>query len=178
MRKLLLTLSLIATFLACSALLSSACGDKLLLLGPGVRFGNLGSSHRPLIIAYVPESLPQSAAVNDPQFQAGLRKAGVILRLLQQEDVLAEAIQSGKCDIILVDLQDADVVDEKVAKADVNTVVMPVVYKGAEVKSALATPYRCECKASDKKSNCFSAIDKAIELKHKRDEQQRRASKK
>jgi hypothetical protein len=177
MRKLLLTLSLIATFLACSALVASACGDKLLLLGRGLRFGNLGSSYHPLIIAYVPESLTQSAAVNDPQFQAALRKAGVILRLVQQEDVLAEAIQSGKCDIILVDLQDADVVGEKVAKADVNTVVMPVVYKGAEVKSALVTPYRCECKASDKKSSCFSTIDKAIELKHKRDEQQRRASK-
>jgi hypothetical protein len=80
MRKLLLTLFLIATFLACSALLSNACGDKLLVLGPGVRFGNLGSSYHPLIIAYVPESLPQSAAVNDSQFQASLRKAGAVLR--------------------------------------------------------------------------------------------------
>src|ERR1700730_5242749 len=132
MRKLLLTLSLIATFLACSALLASACGDKLLLLGRGVRFGNLGSSYHPLIIAYVPESLPESAAVNDPQFQAALRKAGVKLRLVQQEDVLVEAVQSGKYDIVLVDLQDAAMVDQKITAADMNTVVMPVVYKGAE----------------------------------------------
>jgi hypothetical protein len=174
-RRLLPILFFVAIFLVCSALLSSACGDKLLVLGPGVRIGNLGSYH-PLIIAYVPESLPQSSAINDPKFQAALRKAGVILRLVQQEDVLIEAVQSGKCDIILVDLRDADLVDEKVTKADVNTIVMPVVYKGAELKSALATPYRCERKASDKNSSCFSTLEKAIELKHKRDEQQRRAS--
>jgi hypothetical protein len=178
MRKLLLALFLTATFLAWSALLASACGDKILVLGPGVKFGNIGSSHHALIIAYVPESLPQSVAVNDPQFQAALRKAGVKLHLVQQEDVLAEAVQSGKYDIILVDLQDAAMVDKQVTTADVNTVVMPVLYKGAELKSAAATPYRCIRNSLDKKSNCFSTIEKAIELKLKRDEQQRRASKK
>jgi hypothetical protein len=178
MRKFFSILLLTATFLACSALLASACGDKLLVLGPGVKFGYIGSSYHALIIAYVPESLPQSAAVNDPQFQEALRKAGVKLRLVQQEDVLAEAVQSGKYDIILVGLQDAAMVDKQITAADVNTVVMPVVYKGAELESAAATPYRCIRKSSDKNNSCFSTIDKAIDLKHKRDEQKRRASNK
>jgi hypothetical protein len=178
MRKFLPALLLTGAFLACSVLLASACGDKLLVLGAGVKFRNFASPHHALIIVYVPESVPQSAAVNDPQFQAALRKAGVKLRLVQQEDVLAEVVQSGKYDIILVDLQDAALLDTQVKEADVNTVVMPVVYKGAELNSAAATPYLCVRKASDKNSSCFSTIDKAIELKLKRDEQQRRASKK
>jgi hypothetical protein len=178
MRKFLPALLLTGTFLACSVRLASACGDKVLVLGAGVKFGNIASPHRALIIVYVPDSVPQSAAVNDPQFQAALRKAGVKLRLVQQEDVLSEAVQSGKYDIILVDLQDAALLDKQVTAADVNTVVMPVVYKGAELNSAAAAPYLCVRKASDKNSSFFSTIDKAIELKLKRDEQQRRASKK
>jgi len=178
MRKLFSVLLLTAACLACSALVASACGDKLLVLGPGVKFGKIGPSYHALIIAYVPESLPESAAVNDPQFQAALRKAGVKLRLVQQEDVLVEAVQSGKSDIVLVDLQDAAMVDQTITAADVNTVVMPVVYKGAELESAATTPYRCVRKASDKNGGCFSTIGKAIESKLKRDEQQRRASKK
>jgi hypothetical protein len=180
MRKFLPALLLTGTFLACSVRLASACGDKVLVLGAGVKFGNIASPHHALIIVYVPDSVPQSAAVNDPQFQAALRKAGVKLRLVQQEDVLSEAVQSGKYDIILVDLQDAALLDKQVTAADVNTVVMPVVYKGAELNSAAAAPapYLCVRKASDKNSSFFSTIDKAIELKLKRDEQQRRASKK
>ena len=178
MRKLLRALFLTAVFLWCSALLASACGDKLLVLGPGVKFGNIGSPYHALIVAYVPESLPQSAAVNDPQFQSALRKAGVKLRLVQQENVLAEAVRPGKYDIILVDLQDKAMVDKQVITADVNTVVMPVVYKGAELKSAAVMPYLCVRRVSDNKGNCFSAMEKAIELKLKRDGQQRRASKK
>jgi hypothetical protein len=178
MRKFLPALLLTGTFLACSVLLASACGDKLLVLGAGAKFGNHTSPHHALIIVYVPDSVPQSAAVNDPQFQAALRKAGVKLHLVQQEDVLAEAVQSGRYDIILADLQDAAQLDKQVTAADVNTVVMPVVYKGAELNSAAATPYVCVRKTSDKNNSCFSTIDKAIQLKLKRDEKQRRASKK
>jgi hypothetical protein len=176
MRNLLLSLLVFVTFLVCSGPFAGACGDKLLGLGRGVKFGDLSSSYHASIIAFVPASLSQSAAVNDARFQEALRKAGVKLRLVQEVAGLEEAVPSGKYDIILVDLQDATMVETQVSNAGVNTIVMPVVYKGAELKSALATPYRCERKASDKNSTCFSTIEKAIELKHKRDEQQRRAS--
>ena len=77
MRKFTLALLLTGTCLVCSVLLASACGDKLLVLGAGAKFGNIASPHHALIIVYVPGSLPRSAAVNDPQFQTALRKAGV-----------------------------------------------------------------------------------------------------
>jgi hypothetical protein len=114
--------------------------------------------------------------VNDVQFHAELRKAGVKLSLVQQLDVLSDAVRSGKYDVILVDLQDAAMVDRQVTTASVNTVVMPVVYKGADLSSAAAAPYRCIRKEQGKNSSCFSTIEKAIESKLKRDEKQRRAS--
>jgi len=116
-------------------------------------------------------------AVNDPHFQVALQKAGHKLLLVHQADVLAEASKSGKYDIILVDLQDEAMVDKQVTTSAVNTVVMPVVYDGAELKTAVATQFRCVRKASGKNSSCFSTLDRAIESKLKRDELLRRASK-
>ena len=167
MRTRLPALILAATLLAFSSPFSHACGDKLLILGPGVKFGRIASSYHPSIIAYVPDSVSQSAAVNDVQFQAELRKAGVKLSLVRQPGVLAEAVQSGKYDVILVDLQDAAMVDRQVTTAAVSTVVMPVVYKGADLNSAAAAPYRCVRKEPGKNSSCFSTIAKAIESKLK-----------
>ena len=177
MRKFLPVVLLVATFLAFATPFASACGDKLLLLGRGVKFGNINSSYRASIIAYVPDSVPQSAAVNDPHFQIALQKAGHKLLLVHQADVLAEASKSGKYDIILVDLQDEAMVDEQVTTAAVNTVVMPVAYDGADLTKAAVTQFRCVRKTSGKNNDCFSTIDRAIESKLKRDELQRRASK-
>ena len=96
MRKLLLALLYAATFLMCCLPpFASACGDKLLMLGRGVKFGSISSSYHGLIIAYVPESVLQSAAINDAQFQQTVRKAGHRLRLVRQVDALVEAVQSG-----------------------------------------------------------------------------------
>ena len=177
MRKPLPSLLLIATLLGCTTPFATACGDKLLVLGPGVTFGNIFPSYHASIIAYVPTSLPQSAAVNDSQFQAALQKAGYKLRLVPDVYTLTEAVRSGKYDIILVDLQNAPTAEEQVTTATVNTVVMPVVYDGADLKTAAAMQFRCIRKVSGKNSSCFSTLNKAIESKLKRDELQRRANK-
>jgi hypothetical protein len=92
--------------------------------------------------------------------------------LVQEVAGLEEAVPSGKYEVILVDTQDAAMVESQVTIAGVNTVVMPVVYKGTELKSA--APYICVRKPG-KNSSCFSTIEKAIESKLKRDEHQRRA---
>jgi len=47
---------------------------------------------------------------------------------------------------------------------------MPVVYDGAELKTADVAQFRCIRKTSGKNNACFSTIDKAIESKLKRDE--------
>jgi len=172
MRKLLLSLLVFTGFLVCFGPFAGACGDKLLGLGRSVRFGDLSSYHGSIIV-FVPTSLPQSAAVNDARFQEALRKAGFKLRMVQEVAALDEAVPSGKYDIILVDMQDVTIVQAQVSTASVNTVVMPVVYKGVELKSAARTPYLCVC---SKNSSCFSSIEKAIESKLKRDQHQRRAS--
>ena len=178
MRRLLFAAFFVATLLSFETSFVSACGDKLLTLGRGLKFRDISSSYHGTIIAYIPESVLQSAAINDSQFQQGLRKAGHRLRLVREADVLAAAVQSGTYDIILVDLRDTTMVETQVNNFAVHTVVIPVVYDGADLRSVPdLKKYRCIRKISGKNSACLSTIDRAIEFKLKQDEQQRRASK-
>ena len=176
MRKLLWISAFLTALLICFETIAVACGDKLLVLGRGVKLGNLGSSYHASIIAYMPESVSQDAAIKDVRFQADLRKAGHIMSLVQQGDVLTGAVQSGKYDIILVDMQNMAMVSNQVTKAAVHTVVIPVVYEGTELKTPVE--YVCVRKPmSAKNKSCLSTIGNALESKLKRDEQQRRAKK-
>jgi len=176
MRQRRLVLITAAAFLTCCAPAATACGDKLLMLGRGVKFGSISSSYHGSIIAYLPDSALQSAAINDAQFLQNLRKAGHRLRLVRQVDALADAVRSGTYDLILVDQRDAAMVEKQVITGGLNTVVMPVVYYGAELEMTTEATYRCVRKMAGKNSGCFATIDKAIRSKLKRDEQQRRAS--
>jgi hypothetical protein len=166
-----------AAFILLFSIFASACGDKLLVLGRGLDFDNLTARHKASILAYVPATLPPSAAVSDTQFHAALKKAGHKLRLIQDAGILAEDVRSGRYDLILVDFQDAPTVEKQVTAAAVNAVVMPVVYDGAELKTADLGHFSCVRKSSGKNRACFSTIDKAIEAKLKRDEVQHRTSK-
>ncbi len=168
--------SLRLAFILSSAILAGACGDKLLFLGHGVDFATFAGHHKASVIAYVPATLPQSAAISDPEFHTALRKAGHKLRLVQEKDVLTEAVQSGRYDLVLVDDQDAPAVEQQVTAAAVNTIVMPVVYEGAAQSNPPGGAHLdCVRKVSGKNRDCSSAIDKALKSKLKRDEQASKA---
>jgi hypothetical protein len=175
LRKLSSAFLFAITFLALASPIAEGCGDKLLVLGRGVKFADIASSYRGAIIIYIPDSLPRSAAINDPQFRVSLQKAGYKVRLVQQADVVTEDVQSGKYDILLVDVQDAARVYKQVTAAGLSTVVMPVVYEGTELNPEAVTPLLCVRKISGRNNSCVSTIAKVMESKFKRAELQRRA---
>jgi hypothetical protein len=177
MRRVLLASISLASLILLSATPLLACGDKILVLSRAARFGDFSARHRASILAYVPATMPASAAVNDPQFHAALKKAGHKLRLIDAPTLLAEAVRSGKYDLILTDLQDAYAVEQQAEAALVTTVVIPVVYEGADIDPATASHFGCVRKASNNNRTCLSTIDKAVELKLKRDKEMRRVSK-
>jgi hypothetical protein len=159
----------IVLFLCASAF---ACGDKLLVLGRGMKFDTINGSLKGSIILYMPADLSPTAAVNDAQFHAGLKKAGHKLFVAPDMHVLAEAVRSGKYDLILADVRDAGVAEDQVSATNFNTVVMPVVYEGVKLEGAAAR-YGCIRKSPSNNRSCFSTIEKALESKFKRDQQQR-----
>lgn len=179
MRRLLLLVSLFFGLVLVSAEPASTCGDKLLALGRAMRFQDLSAPHHPAsILLYAPTGSIVSNAIRDPQFQSELRKAGHTLLLVEERDRLDEAAKSGRYDLVLASIADASSLDDQFAPLFSAPLVVPVIYQGtkAEIDGAQQR-FHSLLKLADKTSKHLSAIDRAMELKAKRDRNALHASK-
>jgi hypothetical protein len=86
----------------------SACGDKFLLVGRGVRFERAYAAIHPAsILIVVPPKSAKSAAVRDSRLLTALKNAGHRVEVVQQPANLADALGRSRHDIILVERADA-----------------------------------------------------------------------
>jgi hypothetical protein len=86
----------------------SACGDKFLLVGRGVRFEQAYAAIHPAsILIVLPVKGVKSAAVRDSRLLTALRNAGHKVEVVQQPANLADALSRSRRDIILVERVDA-----------------------------------------------------------------------
>jgi hypothetical protein len=86
----------------------SACGDKFLLVGRGVRFERAYAAIHPAsILIVLPVKGVKSAAVRDSRLLTALKNAGHKVEVVQQPANLADALSRSRRDIILVERGDA-----------------------------------------------------------------------
>jgi hypothetical protein len=86
----------------------SACGDKFLLVGRGVRFERAYAAIHPAsILIVVPPKSAKSAAVRDSRLLTALKNAGHRVEVVQQPANLADALSHSRHDIILAERADA-----------------------------------------------------------------------
>src|SRR5207249_9608157 len=147
MRRIVLMLGLVSLVLSLSEKPFGACGDKLLVLGRGVRFQSDIPVQPASILLYLHRGSPSFAVLNDPRLQSILREAGHKLQSAGNLQELAESLKTGKYDIVLTDFFDASSLESVVASAPSKPVLLPFVFKGtktakAEVASA-EKQYRC-----------------------------------
>lgn len=147
-----------------------ACGDKLLVLGRGVRFQAYTAVHPASILMFVRMPAKVGSPIADPQLQPALIKAGHKLRVAEDRERLEQELRSGVFDLVLSELEDAAAVEGQVQAAHSGALVVPVVYSGtkAEVEAA-KKQYRCALKSPSGSSHYLAAIDAAMEVKAKRD---------
>src|SRR5262249_12480093 len=90
----------------------SACGDKFLLVGRGVRFEQAYAAIHPAsILIILPVKSVKSAAVADSRLVTALKNAGHKVEVVQQPANLADALSRSRRDIILVEHADAAALD-------------------------------------------------------------------
>ena len=90
----------------------SACGDKFLLVGRGVRFEQAYAAIHPAsILIVLPAKSVKSAAVRDSRLLTALKNAGHKVEVVQQPAV-ANALSRSRHDIILVERADAVALNE------------------------------------------------------------------
>ena len=173
MRRIVLMLGLVSLVLSLGERPVSACGDKLLVLGRGVRFQSDIPVQPASILLYLHKGSPSFAVLNDPRLQSILREAGHKLQGAGSVQELEDALKAGKYDIVLADLSDASSLQQMVASAPSKPVLLPFVFKGAKTAKAEAASaekqYQCVLTAPNRVGHYLATVDKAMELRSKRD---------
>ena len=158
--------------------LLQACGEKLLLLGRGIRFQSRHTPRPASVLLY----LPQSATIQrltDPNLELALKEAGHAVRAVTTSADLEGALRSGSYDVVLADVTDAPELDRAQAVATVNAVVLPAVYLVAPAQQAKQQTQTDRNNASKtfgvmievpgRPGHYCAAVDKAMDLKLRRE---------
>src|SRR5580765_3672175 len=90
---------------------ASACGDKFLLVGRGVRFDRAYAAVHPAsILIVLPPKSVKSAAVRDARLLTALKMAGHRVEVVQEPANLSEVLGRSRHDIILAERADASAI--------------------------------------------------------------------
>ena len=157
-----------------------ACGDKLMMLGRGVRFQSKHTPRAASVLLYLPESAT-GLALTDPKLESALREAGHVVRAVTSPADLQSALRSGTFDVVLANVTHAPELEKAQVVAAHHAVVLPAIYLVAPATQP--TPKHQSRADRNKASKDFAvivevpgrpghychAVDEAMELKLKRE---------
>jgi hypothetical protein len=159
-----------------------ACGDKLMMLGRGIRFQSKHTPRAASVLLYLPESAT-GQPLTDPKLESALREAGHNVRAVTSSTDLESALRGGTFDVVLANVTHAPELERAQAVGERNAVVLPAIYLVTPGAQPLS---KQQSKADrDKASKDFAvivevpgrpghychAVDQAMELKLKREKQ-------
>lgn len=180
MRYLLVVVAIAGTVFGQAPVPVHACGDKLLMLGRGIRFQSRHTPRAATVLMYLPESAT-GQALTDPKIEIALREAGHAVHGVTSLSDLEAALRGGTFDVVLANVTHAGELERTKSIAERNAVVLPAIYLIAPGSRPVA---KQQAKAErDKASKAFSlfvevpgrpghychAVDEAMELKLKRE---------
>jgi hypothetical protein len=173
-RSLIVSMVIVAGVLAQHAEVLHACGEKLLALGRGIRFQSRHSPRPASVLLYLPQS---ASPLTDPNLESALKDAGHAVRAATTTADLESALRSGSYDVVLANVTDAPDLERAQAVTAANAVVLPAVYlvtpaaqkqTKADRDSASKT-FGVMVEVPGRPGHYCAAVDKAMELKLKRD---------
>jgi ABC-type amino acid transport substrate-binding protein len=162
MRKLLI----LGVFLLTTAAVW-ACGDKLMLV-MGVRLSQLKPAHPASILAYQLQNSASSPALRQVELQPGLTKAGHKFQVVEDASQLADALKTGKFDLVMADVSVADELTHLAQSAPSHPAILPVAFNRTKAEqSAAQKKYHCLLRVPGDTDHYLAAIDQAMEWKAK-----------
>ena len=146
-----------------------ACGDKLMLFARGARFGQVYSrAHAASILAYTRQNSAVPGVVKDLERQPALKQAGHKLQVVEDPAALDEALKTGKYDLVLADVADAESLEQQMRSSPSSPVMLPILYNSSKAETTAAEKkFRFVLKAPGNADRYLAAIDKAMEQKLK-----------
>ena len=179
MRQIVLV-ALIATAVAQGGVPLDACGDKLMMLGRGIRFQSKHTPRAASVLLYLPESAT-GQPLTDPKLEVALREAGHAVRAVTSSADLEAALGSGTFDVVLANVTLAPELERAKAVAERNAVVLPAIYlvipgSGDVVKQQkkadrdkASKDFMVIVDVPGRPGHYCHAVDQAMELKLKRE---------
>jgi hypothetical protein len=163
MRKSLVALGALAGILLASDSLV-ACGDKLVLLGRGIRFQRMiATKHPATILVYLNPGAGISSADREYQLRPLLKLAGHKPRTVATATELTREIGSGTYDLILADYADSATLEKQITAAKAKSALIPVMYNpSADQRAAAEKEYSCLVAPSKKSYDLLKVIDQAM----------------
>jgi hypothetical protein len=163
--------------------LLEACGEKLLLLGRGIRFQSRHTPRPAAVLLYLPQS-GTGQLLTDPNLESALKEAGHVVGAATTGAELESALRTGAYDVVLANVTDAADLDRAQAVTSADAVVLPAVYLVAPAQQAKQSVKSDRDAASKtfgvmvvvpgRPGHYCAAVDKAMDLKLKRDRANRR----
>jgi hypothetical protein len=143
-----------------------ACGDKLLLVGRGLKFQRAYASLNPgHVLVYARATLSANAAIRNPQLHRTLRQAGHSVSVIEDAGLLEQALRSTTVDVVLTDVNEADRVSSSLAAASATPPeVLFVAYPAANGSSSPPAVV-CKLKPSDRALKYLDAIEDAMKVR-------------
>ena len=181
MRRLVILIAVAASALSQGAVPLHACGDKLMMLGRGIRFQSKHTPRAASVLVYLPESAT-GQALTDPKLESALREAGHSVRAVTSAADLESALRTGTFDVVLANVTHAPELERAQAVASGAAVVLPAIYlvkPGAQPISKQQSKTDIEKASKDfavivevpgRPGYYCHAVDEAMELKLKREQ--------
>ena len=139
-----------------------ACGDKLVLLGRGIRFQRMLASKNPAaILVYVNPGSGLAAADREYQLRPLLKLAGHKARAVSSSAELTKEIGSGNYDLVLADYADAAALGKQISSN--KPMLIPVLYNPTpDQRAAAEKNYSCLIAPAKKNYDLLKVIDQAM----------------
>ena len=176
MRRVVLVL-LVTMVVGQGAMPLHACGDKLMMLGRGIRFQSKHTPRAAAVLLYLPESATGRSLI-DPNLESALREAGHAVRAVTSAVDLETALKSGTFDVILANVTHAPELEKARSVADRQAVVLPAIYLVAPAahdkqqskadRQRASKDFSVVVEVPGRPGHYCHAVDQAMELKLKR----------
>jgi DNA-binding NtrC family response regulator len=153
-------LAVIAGFLAAGGDIF-ACGDKLLIVGRGLRTNR--ALHRASILVYADPKGSLPAALKEGHLRRDLERAGHRLRTATSREEFDAALGSGTYDLVLADFKAAPLLESEARTAPSKPTILPTLYNPTEAELAAAVrQYDCVVKAPADQKDYMAVINEAM----------------
>lgn len=141
-----------------------ACGDKLVIVGRGLRATRLqGAPHRASILVYADPRGSLPAALEEGHLRSDLERAGHRLRTATSREEFDTALGTGTYDLVLADFKTAALLEPAAKASASKPTVLPTLFHPSDAELAAASSqYTCVVKSPGDVKDYMSVINAAL----------------